>query len=300
VGKTTTSVHLAAGLGRRAPTVLVDADPQASASRWAELAPDMPYQTEPADGLDFSSAGDGAEHLVIDTPPGHPEIVAAAVASVDRVIIPVEPLLMDLDRLTPTVGLMATVGADNNPSVHILLTRVRSGTRSAKSAREMLLARGLPVLDSEIPMLEAYGWGFGLVPPDGHRYGLLLDELLAGGDPADGPHAPSVASVSKLLGSESVIAAYRYAEELAASDPEEAIPPPPEPRRLPTRALTSEEVAAEAARQAEFDSVEMTLVASLKWSDRTDAEKLEVLNEFRRSLDRDPVDTLPILGAPGS
>jgi hypothetical protein len=97
-----------------------------------------------------------------------------------------------------------------------------------------------------------------------------------------------------------VIAAYRYAEELAASDPEQAIPAPSEPRPRPTRALTPEEVAAEAARQAEFDSVEMTLVASLKWSGRTDIEKLEVLNEFRRSLNREPVDTLPTPGSPAS
>ena len=38
----------------------------------------------------------GASDLVIDTPPGHTDIVAAAVSSVDTVIIPVEPLAMDL------------------------------------------------------------------------------------------------------------------------------------------------------------------------------------------------------------
>jgi hypothetical protein len=37
----------------------------------------------------------------------------------------------------------------------------------------------VPVLKTEIPMLEAYGWGFGLVPPEGHRYGELLTELMA-------------------------------------------------------------------------------------------------------------------------
>jgi hypothetical protein len=35
-------------------------------------------------------------------------------------------------------------------------------------------------------MLEAYGWGFGLVPPEGHRYGELLAELMSGALPRIG------------------------------------------------------------------------------------------------------------------
>jgi len=36
-GKTTTAVHLAAGLGRHGRTLLVDADPQGSATEWTML-----------------------------------------------------------------------------------------------------------------------------------------------------------------------------------------------------------------------------------------------------------------------
>jgi hypothetical protein len=36
----------------------------------------------------------------------------------------------------------------------------------------------MPVTESEIPLLEAYVTGFGMVPPNGHRYGALLEELL--------------------------------------------------------------------------------------------------------------------------
>ncbi|MHB8289934.1 MAG: nucleotide-binding protein [Acidimicrobiales bacterium] len=46
VGKTITSVHLAANLGRVAPTVLVDADPQRSAVTWAAMSPDLPFTTK--------------------------------------------------------------------------------------------------------------------------------------------------------------------------------------------------------------------------------------------------------------
>jgi hypothetical protein len=39
---------------------------------------------------------------------------------------------------------------------------------------------GMPVVETEIPLMEAYVTGFGLVPPEGHRYGAVLDELLQG------------------------------------------------------------------------------------------------------------------------
>ena len=93
VGNTTTAVHLAVGLARRAPTVLVDSDPQDSASRWGQLAETLPWRTVSYPKSDLGSRLPellgGASHLVIDTPPGHTDIVAAAVSSVDTVIIPV-------------------------------------------------------------------------------------------------------------------------------------------------------------------------------------------------------------------
>jgi len=102
--------------------------------------------------------------------------VRSAVRFSTIALVPVQPTLQDLNRLRPTIELIA--GAGNEPEVLVLLTRVRAGTRSVREARDVLTELGLTVLESEIPLLEAYGWGFGVVPPEGHRYGALTDELM--------------------------------------------------------------------------------------------------------------------------
>jgi len=181
-GKTTTAVHLAAGLGRRARTLLVDADPQGSATEWAGLIADRPFDLVAAADPDLHRRLDeltaGYEHVVIDTPPSHEAIVRSAVLAVDEVVIPLAPSLMDINRLRPTLELLGAVESLNAPTVRVLLTRVRANTRTGRLSRETLETLGIPVLLTEIPLLEAYVTGFGLLPPDGHRYGALLDELL--------------------------------------------------------------------------------------------------------------------------
>ncbi len=109
--------------------------------------------------------------------PGEAALVRAAVNFVDTVLVPVQPTLQELNRLRPTLELIAGCAPDE-PEVHVLLTRVRAGTRSAREAREVLTGLGLSMLESEIPLPEAYGCGFGLIPPQWHRYGAVVDELL--------------------------------------------------------------------------------------------------------------------------
>ena len=145
------------------------------------MSPDLPFTTVALStstiGSRLPSTTVGFDNVVIDTPPGDTAIVRAAVQFSSTVLVPVQPTLQDLNRLRPSLELI--VGAGNNPDVFVVLTRVRAGTRSAKEARDVLTELGLHVLSSEIPLLEAYGWGFGAVPPQGHRYGAMTDELMA-------------------------------------------------------------------------------------------------------------------------
>ncbi len=183
-GKTTTAVHLASAFARRGRTLLVDADPQRSALAWSEAAQDLPCSAVGLPVRDLHrrlpTLLEGYAHLVIDTPPGDAAIVRSALMAVEEVVIPMPPSLMDLNRLQPTIELMAEVEHVNAVSVHVLLTRVRPGTRSLRAARTLLTELALPVLKTEIPLREVYASGFGLVPAEGDKYSTVLADLLGG------------------------------------------------------------------------------------------------------------------------
>src|SRR5580692_5457596 len=88
VGKTTTSVYLAAAAASRGrePVVLVDSDPQGSAAEW--------FEQNPVEGVELIEApsertvvraltdSDGTV-VVVDTPPGDERIVRAALRRAD-------------------------------------------------------------------------------------------------------------------------------------------------------------------------------------------------------------------------
>ncbi len=95
VGKTTTSVYLAALAAARRPAVLVDADPQASAADWIESAEDeylerVTLVEAPTDRLLIKALDriDPEEVAVVDTPPGNERLLAKAIERAAVVIVP--------------------------------------------------------------------------------------------------------------------------------------------------------------------------------------------------------------------
>jgi chromosome partitioning protein len=183
VCKSTSAVYLAAGLARHGRTLLVDADPQGTVLTWSELAGDgfPPVVSLPTRDLRrrLRELAKDYEHVVIDTAPGNPAISRSAVLAADVVVIPTSPTLVDLDRLRPTLELLAEVEEQQPFQVRILLTRVRAGTISGRTAREFLADEAeLPLFEAMITLRELYGASFGLVIENLGEYADVLQELL--------------------------------------------------------------------------------------------------------------------------
>ena len=160
-GKTTSAVYLAAALARRGRTLLVDADPQGSALSWSDQAEGLPFTVAalPVKTLHRQLPGlaQGFAHVVVDTPPGDLGVVRSAALAVELALIPIPPGLMDVDRLRPTLELLAEVEPLNPLGVQVLLTRVRRAS----------LERAFSALKERLPQLpdsllkrsrEAEGW----------------------------------------------------------------------------------------------------------------------------------------------
>ena len=181
-GKTTSAIHLASELASQGRTLLIDADPQGTATQWAlRIVEDRPFDflTDVATHLSkrIEDIAFGYDHVVIDTPPEYEDLVREAVLSVDTVIIPVAPSHVDINRVHPTIELIAALESLNAPAVEILLTRVRANTNTGKASRIVLEQLGFPVLTTEIPLREAYVRCFGSVPTVTEHYGTVLVEL---------------------------------------------------------------------------------------------------------------------------
>lgn len=183
VGKTTTSIYLAAGLHRLGRTLLVDTDRQQSAVLWSQEDPIWPFPVVARATSDvhrhLAQLATGFDHVVLDTPPGDTAVIRSAVMAAEMVIVPVAPTGLDLNRVMPTFELLAEIEPVHPVLVGVLLTRVRRGTVSARSVREVLAEVSLPVLDTEIPLSEQYAGSFGAYPVDLGHYDDLLKELTA-------------------------------------------------------------------------------------------------------------------------
>ncbi|WP_295815602.1 ParA family protein [uncultured Deinococcus sp.] len=182
VGKTTTTVYLAAVAAAAGHHVtIVDADSEHSAHRWASHA-ELPFTVvagEP-DRLARQVKAPLAEgHLVIiDTPPNSRELLMRAASLADIALVPVAPTGLEIDRLRPTLELLADMQAQREDlDVAILLTRYNPRRRLAKEAEDALV--GLPVLESRVRELEAYKAAFGAEPTDLGEYEAVWKELMA-------------------------------------------------------------------------------------------------------------------------
>ena len=182
-GKTTSSVFLASALHRQGRTLAIDADPQGSLTAWSaggELPFTVVSMPTPQIHRQIADLAADYEHVVIDTPPGEMSITRSAILAVPLVLVPVSPTGLDIDRLRPTWEALADLEPTHplGLAVGVLLTKIRSGTRSRREARDVLTELDYPVMDTEIPLAEwPYAVSFGTSPSEFGAYDDLLAEL---------------------------------------------------------------------------------------------------------------------------
>lgn len=155
VGKTTIATHLAAHAALAGEsTVLVDADPQQSSTRWAERRAGLEAAVLPVDGSArhkkvLASIPDGATRLVVDAPAGAmAEDLDAYLEIADAIVVPVLPSALDIDA---TVGFLNTLARHprirrGQTRVGLVANRLRPHTNASQQALALLAQWPYPVV----------------------------------------------------------------------------------------------------------------------------------------------------------
>lgn len=115
-GKTTLALHLAVAAERSGQTaVIIDLDPQASATSWKDSRiGDSPavvsaQATRLAAVMDAAAKG-GAAVCIIDTAPHSESAALAAARAADLILIPCRPAILDLRAISNTIELARIAG----------------------------------------------------------------------------------------------------------------------------------------------------------------------------------------------
>jgi chromosome partitioning protein len=158
-GKTTLAIHLAAVAQEAgAVSLVIDTDPQATASQWAawrgDRAPEVIDSPPPRLAAKVEAArGQGAEVIVIDTPPHADSAARAAVELADLVLIPCRPSAFDLSAIQTTAKLVQLL---RKPAFVVFTAGSPNAPRVYEEAGELVDGYGTPPCPVILPDRAAY------------------------------------------------------------------------------------------------------------------------------------------------
>ncbi|WP_169737193.1 type II toxin-antitoxin system prevent-host-death family antitoxin [Deinococcus pimensis] len=187
VGKTTSTLHLAAVAAREGrPVTVLDGDSERSATHWANLAlklGPLPFEVIETDERTLITQArdirDRGHTVVIDTPPNDRTLLMKAAGIADHVLVPVAPTGIDLDRLRGTLQLLADTGAIGGRELDVAILLVRFAARKSLAREAQDLLRDFPILDAKVRSLKAYEEAFGSAPLFLEEYEVVWKELVA-------------------------------------------------------------------------------------------------------------------------
>lgn len=175
VAKTTTAMYLArAAVLRGSSAMVLDADPQSSASDWAEAVEaehhDLGFEVRAANMTTLNRAT-GADFEFVDTPPSG-RILERAVETADFVIIPTADSPLDLQQA------YAMNSALRNKVAHaVLVTRAERGTVALRSVLSALDAVGVARFENVVFKRQAIKVSMETVPAKLYEYAQVFEEL---------------------------------------------------------------------------------------------------------------------------
>jgi len=158
-GKTTLALHLAAAAqeaGRIA--LIIDTDPQATASQWAAWRRDAPPEVidSPPPRLAAKveqARSQGAEFIVVDTPPHADSAARAACEIADLVLIPCRPSAFDLSAIQTTAKLVQLL---HKPAFVVFAAGSPNAPRIYQEAGELVASYGTPACPIQVPDRAAF------------------------------------------------------------------------------------------------------------------------------------------------
>jgi chromosome partitioning protein len=158
-GKTTLAVNLAAAAeASGAIALIIDADPQATASQWgawrAERAPEVIDSAPPRIQHKVDQAkAQGATVIVIDTPPHADSAASRAVEAADLVLIPCRPSAFDLAAIKTTISLVRLF---NKPAFVVFTSGPPHAARMYEEATELVRSFGIEPCPHILPDRAVY------------------------------------------------------------------------------------------------------------------------------------------------
>lgn len=150
VGKTTSAVHIGCYLAQKGSVLLVDGDPNRSATGWARRG-ELPFKV--VDLMQAPKYSARFEHIIIDTAARADQSELEALADgCDLLVLPSSPDALSIDAMLQTIERLQKLGSER---YRVLLTMVPPAPRkSGQLAREALAE--LPLFQNSVRRFAAY------------------------------------------------------------------------------------------------------------------------------------------------